>query len=396
MRIEAPQGRVIVALSGGADSVALLRLMLEAGAEVVALHCNFQLRGEESLRDEAFVTQLCKKLGVELRVRRFDTLSYAHDKGISTEMAARELRYQWFEEQRGELGCSLIAVAHHQDDQAETVLLNLLRGTGLRGLAGMRSQSGNVIRPLLGFSKQDILSYLEGIGQDYVTDSTNLEREALRNRLRLDVMPLLREINPKAVEHICETAELVQSALDTPTPGRHSLNALHQWLMPYGFNSAQIRSIFLSQDGQSGALYESPTHQLLRDRGGKLLLRSRGDQDSTVSLSHTIVETDKPLDFLKTQPLTPDYAYLDADKLQLPLQQRTWQQGDRFRPYGMRGTRLVSDFLTDLKLNLFEKQSQTLLISGENIAWVVGRRSDNRFRITPKTRRIYIVSTKQS
>ncbi|MCD8265778.1 MAG: tRNA lysidine(34) synthetase TilS [Prevotellaceae bacterium] len=395
MRIEAPEGRVIVALSGGADSVALLRLMLEAGADLVALHCNFQLRGEESLRDEAFVTELCKKLEVELHVKRFDTLSYAHNKGISIEMAARELRYQWFEEQLCELGCRFIAVAHHQDDQAETVLLNLLRGTGLRGLAGMRSKSGSIIRPLLGFSKQDILAYLEGIGQDYVTDSTNLEREALRNHLRLDVMPLLREINPKAVEHICQTAELVQSALDSPTPGRHSLNALYQWLMPYGFNSAQIHSIFDGQLGQSGAVYESPTHQLLRDRG-RLVLRSRLEQEGTQCLNHRIVETNKPLEFLKTQPLTPDYAYLDADKLQLPLQQRLWQKGDRFRPFGMRGIRLVSDFLTDLKLNLFEKQRQTLLVSGGNIAWIVGRRSDNRFRITPKTRRIYIVSTKQT
>ncbi len=370
--------------------MALLRLLLDAGADVVALHCNFHLRGEESDRDEHFVTDLCDRLGVELHVEHFDTLAYAHEKGISTEMAARELRYEWFERMLAQLHCDQIAVAHHQDDQAETILLNLLRGTGLRGLVGMRSRNGHIVRPLLHVSKQEILDYLSGIGQDHVEDSTNAERDALRNRLRLDVIPLLRDINPKAVEHICNTAELVASYLDTPPEGGYTLHTLHEWLQPYGFNSAQIRAMLREMNGPSGAIYESPTHRLLRDRG-QLLLTEKGRTDLP-ALQQCIVETSAPLEFLKEQPLTPDHAYLDADLLTLPLEHRLCQTGDRFHPFGMKGTRLVSDFLTDLKVNRFEKERQTVLLSGTDIVWLVGRRTDDRYRVTSATRRICCVT----
>ncbi len=390
MRIDAPQGRTIIALSGGADSVALLRLMLSAGADVVALHCNFHLRSEESDRDERFVAGLCKRLGVELHVKHFSTQSYAYENGVSIEMAARDLRYEWFERMRVELGCTSIAVAHHRDDQAETVLLNLLRGTGLRGLAGMRQRSGHIIRPLLQFSKQEILAYLRSIGQDFVEDSTNAQRDALRNRIRLDVMPLLLDINPKATEHICYTAELVESYLRASSDEGYTLHGLHEWLQPFGFNSAQIKAIFSELGGQSGAIYESATHRLLRNRG-MLILEERGEA-SLRSLKYNMVETSNPLEYVHSQPLTPDYAYLDADKLSMPLQQRLCLCGDRFHPFGMRGSRLVSDFLTDLKLSRFEKERQCVLLSCDDIVWVVGRRIDQRYRVTAGTRRICCVS----
>ncbi len=379
-----------MAVSGGADSVALLRLLLDAGADAVALHCNFHLRGEESDRDERFVADLCRRLGVELHVKHFDTLAYAREQHVSLEMAARNLRYEWFEQMRTQLGCDQIAVAHHQDDQAETVLLNLLRGTGLRGLVGMRARNGHIVRPLLHFSKQELLDYLSGVGQDYIVDSTNAERDALRNRIRLDVVPLLKDINPKAVEHICNTAQLVESFLNTPPEGAYTLHTLHEWLQPYGFNSAQIKAILREINGPSGAVYESHTHRLLRDRG-RLILSER-KEPNLCELRYSIVETTEPLDFLQTQPLTPEHAYLDADLLTLPLQQRLCQTADRFCPFGMKGSRLVSDFLTDLKLNLFEKERQTVLLSGTDIVWVVGRRSDNRYRVTASTRRICCVA----
>ncbi len=393
MKLVAPEGRTIVALSGGADSVALLRLLLEAAADVVALHCNFHLRAEESDRDERFVRDLCARLGVELHVRHFDTLGYARAKGVSVEMAARELRYEWFEAMRAELGCDSIAVAHHQDDQAETVLLNLLRGTGLRGLVGMRRRNGHIVRPLLHLAKQELLAYLQSIGQDYVEDSTNLQRGALRNRLRLDVMPLLRNINPRVVEHICRTAELVESCLGTHEEGGYTLHSLDEWLRPHGFNSAQIRAKNKDQAGSSGAVYESPTHRLLRNRG-RLVLEERG-ATARCKLQYSIVETDAPLDFVKSQPLTPDHAYLDADKLTMPLTQRLWERGDRFHPFGMRGSRLVSDFLTDIKLSRFDKERQCILLSGKDIVWVVGRRPDNRYRVTPATRRVCHIVARQ-
>ncbi len=378
-----------MAVSGGADSVALLRLLLDAGADVVVLHCNFHLRGEESDRDEHFVTDLCKRLGLELHVKHFDTQAVAHERHVSLEMAARDLRYEWFEQMRIQLECRQIAVAHHQDDQAETVLLNLVRGTGLRGLVGMRARNGHIVRPLLNFSKRELLDYLKGIGQDYVVDSTNAERDALRNRIRLDVIPLLKDINPKAVKHICSTAQIVESVLNSPQDKPYTLHTLHEWLRPYGFTSAQIMSILSEINGPSGAVYESPTHRLLRDRG-QLILAER-KEPNLCELRYSIVETTAPLDFLQTQPLTPEHAYLDADLLMLPLSQRFCQTADRFCPFGMKGSRLVSDFLTDLKLNLFEKERQTVLLSGTDIVWVVGRRSDDRYRVRASTRTVCCV-----
>ncbi len=389
MRLNAPKESTLVALSGGADSVALLRLLLDAGTPLAALHCNFNLRGDESRRDEAFVRALCLRLGVPLTVKQFDTQAYARLRGISIEMAARDLRYQWFEEERQRQDCQWIAVAHHRDDQAETVLLNLLRGAGLQGLAGMRERSGHILRPLLGIPRSELLQYLASIGQDYVTDSTNLARGPLRNSLRLDVVPLLRQLNPKAVEHICRTASLVAEHLDGESRLGYTRHSLHQWLAPLGFTPSQVSQAYEGLGRPPGAVYESPTHRLLRDRNGFVLApRQDASPPASSRLSHTVVDTAEPMQFLAAATLSPDRAYLDADKLSLPLHERPWQRGDRFRPFGMKGTRLVSDFLTDLKLSRFEKERQTVLLSGGDIVWVVGRRSDDRYRVTPSTRRI--------
>ena len=193
---------VLVALSGGADSTALLLIMKELGYKLQALHCNFHLRGEESDRDQVFVEELCLQQGVPLSVRHFQTEEEAKRRGISIEMAARDLRYEWFKKEQEERKPSYVAVAHHRDDQAETLLLNLLRGTGLRGLAGMSPSHDGIIRPLLCLSREEILAFLESRGQTYVTDSTNSERIAQRNCLRLDIIPQLQNINPSAVEHL--------------------------------------------------------------------------------------------------------------------------------------------------------------------------------------------------
>ena len=388
---------MLVALSGGADSVALLRLLWAEGNDIEALHCNFHLRGEESDRDEHFVTQLCQQLGIPLHIQHFSTRAHANNKGISLEMAARELRYVWFEEMRTRLHADYIAVAHHRDDQAETVLLNLIRGTGLRGLAGMSTINGHILRPLLPYSRQEILNYLSSIGQDYVTDSTNLERDALRNRIRLDVMPLLNELNPRAAEHIAQTAHHVAEAIPYYLRGvsqseELTPTTLHERLLGCGFTPAQEADILAHIGDTSGAVYESHTHRVLRDRG-RMLLEAKEVEEEPPALKTDIVETDDALSFLQGQPLTPDHAYLDADKLQFPLTLRHLRQGDRFQPYGMkRGTRLVSDFLTDHKLSLFAKQRQWLACSGNDIVWVCGLRPDHRFRVTSNTHRVAILS----
>ena len=204
--------KVLVALSGGADSVALLRVLTDLGYLCECAHCNFHLRGEESDRDEWFVRSLCQELQVPLHVKHFETESYAKEKQVSIEMAARELRYAWFEELRKETEAVVIAVAHHRDDSVETFLLNLIRGTGINGLKGIQSKNGNIVRPLLETSREDILDYLAHLKQDYVTDSTNLQDEYMRNKIRLNLLPIMKEMNPSIMESIQETAQKLADA----------------------------------------------------------------------------------------------------------------------------------------------------------------------------------------
>lgn len=453
-------GRGLVALSGGADSVALLRLLHARGTAFGALHCNFHLRGAESDRDEAFVRQLCQRLDIPLTVKHFDTLSFAREQKISVEMAARRLRYDWFDAELHRTDAHWVAVAHHREDQAETILLNLLRGTGPAGLGGMRPRNGHIVRPLLEWHKQDILNYLAEIGQDFVTDSTNLEREAQRNILRLDVMPLLRQLNPQAVEHICRAGELVRSMTDgyakaetrtgnaeqtgadeqETAAGRQGIAAerqemtlyeLHEWLHPLGFTLSQERDIHRRQQGESGSIWLSPTHRALRDRGRLIveprpqtgtdllqnvnvgthgscvrlqgvgchdgrtirasLLRGCGSDSAMPVVSQEIIEVEDALAWLKNQPKDATIAYLDADLLTLPLGQRFVKTADRFHPFGMKGTKLVSDVLTNLKFSRFRKERQTVMTSGGEICWLTGLRSDHRFRITERTRRVMVL-----
>ena len=385
-------GRTLVALSGGADSVALLRLMHAQHRDFDALHCYFHLRGEESDRDERFVRNLCQELDITLYVQHFDTIGYARSKGISIEMAARELRYEWFEEMRVKLGANYIAVAHHQEDQAETILLNLVRGTGLRGLAGMSLRSGHIIRPLLNTPKHEILQYLESIHQDYVTDSSNLERDAMRNRIRLDVMPLLREINPQASKHIAEAANRVGEALPYFIKGvdKHvgdSAFCLHERLLGLGFTPAQEAQMLESQ--RTGALFESPTHRATFDRGSLIVEEKHECDNEPPILKKEYYDTSNPLLWLACQTRSRNILFLDADLITLPLELRHPHEGDYFFPLGMEGRRkLVSDYLTDQHLNIFEKQRQWLLCHGKEVVWLVGLRADHRYRITDHTRRI--------
>jgi len=388
---------ILVAVSGGADSVALLCMMHEQGTDIAALHCNFQLRGEESDRDERFVSDLCQKLHIPLHVKHFDTRSYAEEHHISIEMAARELRYTWFEEKRQELGAEDIAVAHHRDDQAETVLLNLIRGTGLRGLSGMHPRSGHIVRPLLNWSRQDILDYLSRIGQDFITDSTNLERDALRNRIRLDVMPLLREINPQAAGHIADTARIVAEALPYYRQGVDmstdlSPTTLHERLLGLGFTPAQEQQMWQSQ--RSGATFESATHRATFSQG-RLVVEEKLAPAPMPILTESLIEVPDPLAWVTHESLPSDTCVIDARLVSRGLTTRQSKPGDRFRPFGMKGgSRLVSDFLAERGLSVFERQRQWLVCHGEDIVWVIGHRIDDRFRITAATKKILKLTIK--
>lgn len=436
---------VLVALSGGADSVALLRVLLALGYRCEAAHCNFQLRGAESARDEAFVRQLCCCLEVPLSVIHFDTIAYAAERGLSIEMAARELRYDWFEQVRIRQGLAAIAVAHHRDDSVETFLLNLLRGAGINGLKGITPRNGRVVRPLLEQSRADILHYLERLHQDYVTDTTNLQDEYLRNKIRLHVLPLLSTLNPSAVRSISEAANRLSDAaliynkviddarqrLLEPVESAKGGEAfriaiadllketapsavLFELLHPFGFNSMQIHQVFRSLSAQSGKRFVSATWEVLRDRES-LLLRLREDGEDTAvsgnlagvseempsSQPALVVQTDHPprlhvrlvertAQFV--MPRNKTVACLDADSLAFPLTLRRWQAGDKFVPFGMTGKKKVSDYLTDRKFSLFRKEQQCVLCAPDGrIVWLVGERPDNRFRVTERTTRLLLI-----
>ena len=444
-------GKYIVALSGGADSVSLLfvlkHLEHELGISVVAAHCNFHLRGAESVRDEEFCKQLCGRLDVPLHLIHFDTQAYADLHRVSIEMAARDLRYGYFENLRRDIEAQDICVAHHRDDSVETVLLNLVRGTGLRGLRGIQPRNGNIIRPLLSLSREDIVQYLDALGENYVTDSTNLHNDVKRNKIRLDVMPLLRELNPSVSQSIFETSLRVTEALkifddaiqhaiaDVTTPPRGCTlggalvssaptkqlgttpsqpltisvdrlkqqpspeYTLHEILRPRGFTSAQIEQIYTSLDtSPAGKIVTSHTHELAFDRGSLLVQPKTNAADAARSMRIPETGTYVFSDSLKIKVTTEDCGdgyepsrasdcvCLDASNIKFPLTLRYIEQGDRFAPFGMNGMKLVSDYLTDRKKNVFEKRAQLVVTDAQQrIVWLVGERTDNRFRISKET-----------
>ena len=368
---------VLVALSGGADSVALLRVLIDLGYTCECAHCNFHLRGEESDRDEQFVYSLCQELQIPLHIKHFETVAYAKGKQISIEMAARELRYTWFEELRNETKSKVIAVAHHRDDSIETFLLNLIRGTGINGLKGIQAKNGNIVRPLLETSREDILNYLVFLNQDYVTDSTNFQDEYMRNKIRLNILPMMKEMNPSIMESIQDTAQKLADVANIYNQNRKEileisiqennkeyilpiqtilndlapLTLLHEWLVKYQFNSSQIKDIYqcLKQE-QSGKQFISNEWVLLRDRE-HLILRQKVETENAPKINIETFETDNDFVLIKDKHI----ACLDAEKVVLPLEVRKWKKGDKFIPYGMKGQKKVSDYLTDKKFSLFEK-----------------------------------------
>ena len=400
----APGDKILVALSGGADSVALLRILIELGYSCEAAHCNFHLRGDESERDEQFVRQLCGQLQVPVYVAHFNTEQEAKANRISVEMAARELRYRWFEEVRLSCGAEVVAVAHHRDDNVETFLLNLVRGTGINGLRGMRPRNGNVVRPLLCLDRKEIMNYLEEIGQPYVTDSTNLQDRFTRNKIRLRLLPLLEEMNPSVRETIMNTSRClddvstiyniaVEQALERirtqdgiliPALQRETApeTLLFEVLYPLGFNAAQVSDIFRSLDSQPGKYFEAGGWRVVKDRNQLLIARNEAEKEPVLEM--TKCDNTPGYEFEHDKRV----AYFDAEKLDAPLSLRHWEKGDSFVPFGMAGHKKVSDYLTDCKFSLLQKERLWVLCCGADIIWLVGERSDDRFKVGPDTRKI--------
>lgn len=439
------KGKYLVALSGGADSVALLLLLQEMGYETEACHCNFQLRGEESDRDEQFCIDLCLRLHTPLHRIHFDTRTYAEVHKVSIEMAARDLRYKYFGELKNDIHAVGICVAHHQDDQVETVLINLIRGTGIKGLKGISAKNGDILRPLLCVTRQEILEYLGEKGQDYVTDSTNLVDDVVRNKIRLHLIPMLKEINPAACQNIAATAHYVDMADKelseieetihqrgnsdgaSTSHGHGDLTyinkseikehpshefALFTALSPYGFTGPVIEEILDSFD-KVGKKWESATYLLVADREylvlqkkGKPLFDARQFPETGIYMlpSPGMREDDQRFIIKKYarekafQPSKEAYhTTLDADKVKFPLTLRRVADGDSFRPFGMTGKKLVSDYLTDKKRNYFIRQSQLVLTDADgNIIWLVGERTSDDYKIGERTQTVLDIQVENS
>lgn len=410
--------KVLVALSGGADSVALLRVLLSLGYHCEAVHCNFHLRGEESDSDERFVRHLCDLLEVKLYVTHFDTRCYAALHHVSIEMAAREMRYNEFERIRKERELEVVAVAHHRDDSVETFLLNLIRGTGINGLKGIASHNRTVVRPFLEVNRQDILDYLHCLNQDYVTDSTNLQDEYMRNKIRLKILPMLRELNPSVSLGIAETAarltdvsliynKEIEEGKRRVMGNSHRIHIsrlmaeiapsslLFEILHPLGFNSVQVKDIFRSLSAQSGKRFVSAKWEVLRDRTELIIQPKKQEGNDVAEYAPQFVMETKEITADFVIPRDKNTACLDADKLVRPLTVRKWQKGDKFIPFGMKGKKKVSDYLTDRKFSLFQKENLYVVCSEDKIVWLVGERSDDRFRITGDTKRILIIRVRK-
>lgn len=423
--------KYIVALSGGADSVALLLIMKALGYDVEAAHCNFHLRGKESERDEIFCVSLCESLGIILHRIHFDTLTYAQLHKVSIEMAARDLRYSYFEQLRRDINADAICVAHHKDDNVETILLNLVRGTGMNGLTGISPRNGFILRPLLCIGREDILEYLEAENQDYVTDSSNLVDDVQRNKIRLNVLPLLENVNPAVKDNIltmarwiAEASTIVEASLSEAKAKAVSSATLNNsfcvdiskveeypsaeyllWniLRDYGFNSSQVAFVAENLHATTGTSWLSSSHELTLDRGRLILtpLDKEDGRQMRIPEAGTYVYTElcklkieqKEINENYTISRSSDKVCLDAQKVKFPLMIRRVARGDRFVPFGMKGSKLVSDFLTDQKVALPLKRRQLVVADADgNILWVVGKRLDGRFAVSPCSKSVVEIS----
>lgn len=418
-RLFTTKNKLLLALSGGIDSVVMLHLLHRLGYDIQAAHMNFQLRGDESDADEEFVRNLCKHLKVELEVKRVDVERLKTDEKISTQMAARKLRYDWFQEIIEEKKLDYLVTAHHADDSIETVLINILRGTGIGGLKGI-VHNDIAMRPMLCFSREEIQDYARANHIHWREDSSNSKDDYLRNKLRLNIMPQLDKVAHQwraNVLKISEDIAMSEKILDNHfheyekiifIDSKFNISEIKEredgaWLfrkslLKFNFSHGMIDDILMNIDVQSGAIFNSSTHRLIKDRECFILetLQSQNTLEDIIiaqdlSLSNqgdflidlsVLEKTDSAIDYEE------GYIYLDYDKLEFPLHIRHWQAGDWFIPFGMKGRKKLSDFFIDEKLNIQKKENTFVLVSGNIIAAILNRRLDDRFKISSSTQKI--------
>lgn len=420
-----PDDKVLVAVSGGVDSMVLMELLVNSGYECGVAHCNFQLRGEEAFEDEKLVEREAEKHQIPFYNIRFDTLGEMERSGESMQVVARRLRYNWFDELSQEKGYTAVSIAHHADDSIETFFINMIRGTGLRGLTGISMVRGHVVRPLLFASRKDILDYAANHEIEYREDSSNRSTKYLRNKLRIGIIPLLKEIShhftdtmganvqrltdaqlfiDNAISRIRAEVERHDKGLIIIDPSKIDAEfpfnfVIYELLSTYGFNGDVIDSLCVALKSDStGKRFYAKDYVAYIDRGeivvmpiveGDLCEISIGRKKHKVHcgnqvfyFEHTTIDN---IDGVK-QP--ENVALLDASKLQFPLTARRWQEGDWFVPLGMTGSKKVSDFLIDEKISMAEKQRQFVIVSGDDVVWLAGRRIDDRYKITSSTENV--------
>jgi len=422
--------KILLTVSGGIDSIVMCELFHNAGFKFGIAHCNFQLRNKESDADELFVEQLAEKYHVQFHSISFDTSAFAKKKKLSIQLAARELRYQWFEEIRSQFEYNYIATAHHQDDSIETFFINLIRGTGISGLHGILAKHGKIVRPLLFCTKNEIEIFAKKNQLKHREDSSNASDKYTRNKIRHQIIPLLKALNPnlentitKDMERLKNVELIYRSAIakafakiSKTEKGGVSISIqklkklspintyLYEFLKPFHFNAATAEEILSVLDSVSGKQFFSTTHRLIKDRAF-LLIENRPPElkNKTSEVNYLIKKNAKKFSndsvTLGFKIAAANYelqtsnniAQIDFDKLQFPLEIRKWEKGDVFYPLGMKGKKKVSDFFIDKKLSLFQKENTNLLISKGKIVWIIGLRLDERFKITEKTKKIYFV-----
>ncbi|MFB6343258.1 tRNA lysidine(34) synthetase TilS [Saccharicrinis sp. FJH62] len=408
--------KVLVGFSGGADSVVLLHLLSELGYTCEAAHVNFRLRGKVSDEDARFCRNFCEQLHIPFYYLEEDTKAYAKKHKLSVEMAAREIRYNWFNKLLETYQLDAIAVAHHKNDQAETILMNLIRGTGITGMRGMLPKNGKIIRPLLCMTRKEVEDYVSIHKLQFRTDATNADTTIRRNLIRHEILPRIEKLNPAFTESVDDLSQRfaesgiiveeyirkwkgknmvdqdripIEKLFQSPA----SLTILYGILSEFGFGASAIQDIYNAWPYQSGSRFLGGAYYILADRD-YLLIEPVKQQEQEVGAREVYPENklDSNLHFeelsineLESIPKEAHIACLDMDQLTLPLRIRPWRQGDKFRPLGMKGFKKVSDFLIDNKINLAEKESVNVLLSGDNIIWVIGYRIDDRFKTTKNT-----------
>lgn len=425
-RLPPAPARLVVALSGGADSVALLAVLTALGYDCVAAHCNFHLRGDESMRDRRHAEAVSGRLGVDLCVKDFDVEARRRATGESVEMACRELRYAWFADLIDRQGARAVAVGHHREDVLETFFINLLRGTGLKGLTGINHRMGKVVRPLMFASRKEILEYAVARRIPFREDSSNRSTKYLRNKIRLGIVPMIREINPKFTSimrgnlyRLNDAQQFVESAIakirDIATESRDGVDTIYADRIDaafprnfviyellnssYGFKGDVVDELCRAlEQGLTGKRFYSREYVACIDRSNVAVTRI-GDDDSC----ETVVEQNAmrsycgnsvlyfdhtDIDNITDYSVPHDVALIDESKLRYPLRLRRWREGDWFIPFGMTGRKKVSDYLIDRKVSVIEKNRQFVLVSGDDIVWLVGMRIDDRYRIDNSTENI--------